>query len=239
MNTQHDEVATVLSTWTAAEMSGDANTIGELLADDFTAFGPLGFALSKKDWLERHKAGALEYETFALEELEFRRYDGVAVATARETGTCTYNGHPVPGELRVTIVLTDQAGAWQLALIHMSFIAGTPVPPRSQGDRVLLPGRSTATRGAVRRAPCRERRAWPETGGRRRSDDKRLRLKETARKMNTPEESVRMVLQTAVRPTQQRLRRPATFRNHAAEQKGLRGGAARPMKRTRPDPKSV
>jgi ketosteroid isomerase-like protein len=129
MNTQHDEVATVLSTWTAAEMSGDANTIGELLADDFTAFGPLGFALSKKDWLERHKAGALEYETFALEELEFRRYDGVAVATARETGTCTYNGHPVPGELRVTIVLTDQAGAWQLALIHMSFIAGTPGAP--------------------------------------------------------------------------------------------------------------
>jgi hypothetical protein len=64
---QHDEVATVLSTWTTAEMSGDANAIGDVLADDFTAFGPPGFALSKKDWLERHKAGALEYETFALE----------------------------------------------------------------------------------------------------------------------------------------------------------------------------
>jgi hypothetical protein len=114
-------------------MSGDAKAIGDVLAADFTAFGPLGFALSKKDWLERHKAGALKYEMFALEELEFRRYDGVAVATARQTGTGTYNGHPVPSELRVTIVLTDQAGAWQLALIHMSFIAGTPGAPPIPG----------------------------------------------------------------------------------------------------------
>jgi hypothetical protein len=48
MNTQHDEVATFLSTWTAAEMSGDVNAIGDVLADDFTAFGPLGFALSNR-----------------------------------------------------------------------------------------------------------------------------------------------------------------------------------------------
>jgi ketosteroid isomerase-like protein len=129
MNTQHDEVATFLSTWEAAEMSGDASALGTALADDFTAFGPLGFALSKEDWLERHKSGALKYETFALEELELRPYDSVAVATARQTGTGTYNGHPVPSELRVTIVLTDTAGVWQLALIHMSFIAGTPGAP--------------------------------------------------------------------------------------------------------------
>lgn len=36
MNTQHDEVATFLSTWEAAEMSGDAGALGEALAGDFT-----------------------------------------------------------------------------------------------------------------------------------------------------------------------------------------------------------
>jgi ketosteroid isomerase-like protein len=133
MNTQQDEVAPVLSRWTTAEISGDANAIADVLADDFTAFGPLGFPLSKEDWLQRHKAGALKYETFALEELEFRPYDGAAVATARQIGTGTYNGHPVPSELRVTIVLTDKAGAWQLDLIHMSFIAGTPGAPPIPG----------------------------------------------------------------------------------------------------------
>lgn len=134
MSPQDEEVATFLSTWEATEMSGDASALGEALADDFTAFGPLGFALSKEDWLERHTTGALKYETFSLEELELRPYGGVAVATARQTGTGTYNGHPVPSELRATIVLTDQAGAWQLALIHMSFIAGAagapPIPRR-------------------------------------------------------------------------------------------------------------
>ena len=104
MNTQHEEVATFLSTWDAAEMSGDASALGDALADNFTAFGPLDVALSKEDWLERHTTGALKYATFALEELELRPYDGVAVATAGQTGTGTYNGHPVPSELRVTIV---------------------------------------------------------------------------------------------------------------------------------------
>jgi ketosteroid isomerase-like protein len=135
MNTQHDEIATSLSTWEAAEMSGDTSALGEALADDFTAFGPMGFALSKEDWLARHKAGALKYETFALEELVLRPYGGVAVATARQTGTGTYNGHPVPSELRVTIVLTDQGSAWHLALVHMSFIAGTPGAPPIPGRR--------------------------------------------------------------------------------------------------------
>jgi ketosteroid isomerase-like protein len=133
MSPQHDEIAAFLSTWTAAEMNGDAGALGEVLADDFIAFGPLGFALSKRDWLERHRAGALKYETFALEELEIRPHDGVAVATARQSATGTYNGHPVPSDLRVTIVVTDQAGAWRLALVHMSFIAGTPGAPPIPG----------------------------------------------------------------------------------------------------------
>ena len=72
MTTQPDDVTTFLSTWQAAEPSGDATALGEALDDDFTAFGPLGFALSKEDWLERHTTGALKYETFALTELELR-----------------------------------------------------------------------------------------------------------------------------------------------------------------------
>ena len=62
---------------------------------------------------------------------------GVAVATARQTGTGTYNDYPVPSGLRVTIVLTEQAGAWRLALIHMCCIAGTPGAPPIPGS----PGR--------------------------------------------------------------------------------------------------
>lgn len=133
MSTQQSDITAFLSTWTEAETNGNADALERALADDFIAFGPLGFALSKKDWLERHAEGSLKYEAFGLEELELRPFDGVAVATARQTGTGTYNGHPVPSELRVTLVLTGQDGGWQLAVIHMSFIAGTPGAPPIPG----------------------------------------------------------------------------------------------------------
>jgi ketosteroid isomerase-like protein len=89
MSSQHDEIATFLSAWATAETSGDAGALRDALADDFTAFGPLGFALSKEDWLGRQRDRALRYETFAHEELELRPYDGTVVATARPTATGT------------------------------------------------------------------------------------------------------------------------------------------------------
>src|ERR671917_786274 len=88
MTTQPDDVTTFLSTWQAAEPSGDATALGEALDDDFTAFGPLGFALSKEDLLERHTTGALKYETFALTELELR-----PTTASRLHGTPDRNGH--------------------------------------------------------------------------------------------------------------------------------------------------
>src|SRR5918997_5391473 len=88
MTTQPDDVTTFLSTWQAAEPSGDATALGEALDDDFTAFGPLGFALSKEDWLERHTTGAMKYETFALTELELR-----TTTASRLHGTPDRNGH--------------------------------------------------------------------------------------------------------------------------------------------------
>ncbi len=39
------------------------------LAPDFTGIGPLGFTLTKTNWLNRHATGALTYNTYRLEEL--------------------------------------------------------------------------------------------------------------------------------------------------------------------------
>jgi ketosteroid isomerase-like protein len=114
MNNQHDDVTAFLSRWTAAEARGDTTALHNTLTDDFTAVGPLGFTLSKQDWLARHATGALKYETFELDKLQLRRYGDVAVATALQNGHGTYQGNSVPSTLRVTLVLVRQSlpGDW-------------------------------------------------------------------------------------------------------------------------------
>lgn len=130
MINQHEGITEFLSGWTAAEVNGDTTALHDSLTDDFTAVGPLGFTLSKRDWLARHAAGALKYEAFELDELQLRRYGEVAVATALQHGQGSYQGNAVPSTLRVTLVLVLQSPSWRLASAHMSFVAGTPGAPR-------------------------------------------------------------------------------------------------------------
>jgi hypothetical protein len=45
-----------LTEWAAAEQAGDAGALELLLADGFTAVGPLGFTQPKQAWLARHRS---------------------------------------------------------------------------------------------------------------------------------------------------------------------------------------
>ena len=104
MSTQDNEVSTVLSEWTAAERSGDAEALAACLTDDFLAVGPLGFILTKQDWLDRHAASDLIYDVFELDEVSSRRYGDTVVVTAlqRKQGSMSFvagtpGAPPIPG----------------------------------------------------------------------------------------------------------------------------------------------
>jgi hypothetical protein len=101
-----------LAEWAAAEAAGDATTLERQLADGFIAIGPLGFILPRPAWLDRHRSGDLGYQEFSL----------------------GYRGHPIPEASRASLLLVSRDGRWQLAAIHLSFIAGTagapPIPSR-------------------------------------------------------------------------------------------------------------
>ena len=135
MSKHGDGIERFLSEWTAAEQRGDAPALDNLLADDFTGVGPLGFTLSKQEWLARHGDGGLEYRTFELADVAVRPYGDVEVVVARQRAAGAYRGQEVPGELRVTLVVANAPGPRRLAGAHMSFIAGTPGAP-------ALPGRT-------------------------------------------------------------------------------------------------
>ena len=61
-----------LSERAAAEGAGDATALETLLADGFTAVGPLGFILPRQAWLARHRSGDLTYQDFSLEDIQVR-----------------------------------------------------------------------------------------------------------------------------------------------------------------------
>ncbi|HEX9337550.1 MAG TPA: nuclear transport factor 2 family protein, partial [Pseudonocardiaceae bacterium] len=111
----HDTVAELLAAWAVAETDGDAKDMTELLTDDFTAVGPLGFTLSKADWLKRHEAGGLKYGDFHLDGVTVREYGDTAVVIATEQADGTFAGHPVPGTLRATLVAVRTEAGWRLA----------------------------------------------------------------------------------------------------------------------------
>jgi ketosteroid isomerase-like protein len=132
MNAQ--QIDSFLAAWTHAERDGDVATLDALVADDFVGVGPLGFTLPKAAWLGRHASGELTYEQFAVDEVDARPHDDVAVITARHTAAGNYNGQPIPAALRATLVLVDDDGRPRLAALHLSFIAGTPGAPPIPGQ---------------------------------------------------------------------------------------------------------
>jgi ketosteroid isomerase-like protein len=145
-----DSIEIFLDQWSAAERAGDTERLGALLTGDFAGVGPLGFILPRQAWLVRHGQGGLSYDSFGLTEVQARVHDETAIVTARNNTRGSYQGHPVPEAVRATLVLVRQAGGWQLAAIHMSFIAGTTgappipgggtVPPRSRPASAAPPG---------------------------------------------------------------------------------------------------
>ncbi len=133
--TDRTGLRSTLDAWIEAETAGDAAGIGETLADDFTGVGPLGFVLTRPEWLDRHASGALLYAETRLDDVHTRDYGDHAVVTARQTGTGTYRGHPLPEALRATVVLRRETDRWRIEHVHTSFVAGTPGAPP-------IPGRS-------------------------------------------------------------------------------------------------
>src|SRR5215211_3283240 len=83
MDDQKGQVEEFVKEWAAAEQRGDAAFLEEALVGDFVGVGPLGFMLTKEQWLGRF-AGGLSYESFAVEEVETRIYGDAAVATGRQ-----------------------------------------------------------------------------------------------------------------------------------------------------------
>ena len=65
---------------------------------------------------------------------QVRAYHDAVVVTAHQSAKGNHQGHPLPTDLRSTLVLVRPADGWKLAGIHLSFMAGTPGAPPLPAD---------------------------------------------------------------------------------------------------------
>src|SRR5258706_11124100 len=116
MNREHaeQEVMRLADTWATAELRGEPTFLESTLADDFIGIGPLGFMLTKQEWLARHQSGDLKYESFSLDEVKVRVYNEAAILTGRQVQNAAYRGNSIQGQFRTTLVFVQQ-GQWRLA----------------------------------------------------------------------------------------------------------------------------
>jgi ketosteroid isomerase-like protein len=112
--------------WAEAERHGDADALTALTTDDFTLVGPLGFVLTKPEWLDRYRSGTLRFENLDWDEITVRSYGDAAIAVGRQTQLAYYQGQPNPGQFRATHVAVQHDGRWLLASMHISQIATPP-----------------------------------------------------------------------------------------------------------------
>ena len=120
------EVVRLADAWATAELRGDAAFLERTLADDFIGIGPLGFMLTRQEWLARHRSGDLKYDAFNLDEVKVRVYNDAAIVTGRQIQNGAYQGNSIKAQFRTTLVFVTQQGQWRLASLHLSPIGQAP-----------------------------------------------------------------------------------------------------------------
>lgn len=120
MEHQQDALGRFGRAWAEAERRGDVEALDALLTEDFSAVGPRGFVLDKKQWLDRYASGALVHDLFTWDEVTVRRYGTAAVAVGVQGQQSTYDGRDADGHFRVTQTIVSVDGAWKLAAVHLS-----------------------------------------------------------------------------------------------------------------------
>ena len=133
MNREQDkqEVARLAGVWATAELQGDTAFLERTLADNFVGVGPLGFLLTKQEWLARLQSGDLKYTSHTLDEVQVRAYNETAILIGRLTQEAFYRGNPINAQLRTTLVFVHQLEQWQLAGLHFCNIGQPPSFARS------------------------------------------------------------------------------------------------------------
>ena len=123
--TATDDILDLVDTWAAAEERNDPERLDRLLADDFVGVGPLGFVLTREQWLERFGNG-LENRAFKVEDPQVHDHGSAAVVVGVDAQETSFRGGDNSGRFRLTLVAVRPADRWQVASVHIGPLQAAP-----------------------------------------------------------------------------------------------------------------
>jgi len=128
--TAQDDVLDLVRRWSAAEQQNDAGLVEGLLAGDFAGVGPLGFVLTREQWLVRF-ANGLVNRSFVIEDPQVRGYGDAAVGIGILAQETSWQGNDNSGRFRVTLLAVRSGDRWLLASVHIGPLQAPPGPPQA------------------------------------------------------------------------------------------------------------
>src|SRR5258708_39572392 len=102
------EVARLADAWATAELQGDTAFLERLLSDDFIGVGPLGFLLSRQEWLARVQSRGLKYTPHTPEEVTGRADNEAANLIGHLTPGAAHRGTPIRAQMRTPLGFIPQ-----------------------------------------------------------------------------------------------------------------------------------
>ena len=136
MDAVADDLLELQRAFDDAELRGDAERLGGLLADDFLSIGEQGYQLGKQECVGRH--GEFRHLSIETAEVDVRRYDKTAIVRCVQRSRATWRGEPMALTVRLSQVWIWRPGDGSL-----------PRSSSAPSARAEPTGRSRATRQAT------------------------------------------------------------------------------------------
>lgn len=117
-DTRLDGVLAAQSRFDHAELTGDRETLRELIADGFRSIGPRGFIMDKQQWIDRHDL--FRYLELHTSQTEVSDFGVMAIVRNVQTNHASYQDREVRLSVRVSQTWIRANDRWQLAGIQFS-----------------------------------------------------------------------------------------------------------------------
>ena len=108
--------------WDAANLKGDAATLGTIFADNFISTDGEGKVQTKAEVLAEVKSGDIKYQTSRAEDMKVFLYGDTGIVSGRWTAKFVEKGKNVDIVDRFTDTWVRQNGQWRCVASHGSVI---------------------------------------------------------------------------------------------------------------------